>query len=206
MSGEALVILLVLIGLTILLIVLFALRWVITEPKWKILGFAALFILPGLCLAMGFQFHMERSKQTQFCISCHSMVPFGRSLYVDDLHYLAAAHFQNHDVPPDQACFTCHTTYTIFGNVRAKLSGLRQIYVEYVAGPPKVVHIPSPYNNRECLYCHAGMRSFEGSKEHAEKLQQIKSNSVSCLSNDCHDAVHKTSGTENEKFWTPGQP
>ena len=46
---------------------------------------------------------MERAKETTFCLSCHVMQPYGQSLYVDDAHYIPAAHFQNHRVPADQA-------------------------------------------------------------------------------------------------------
>ncbi|MBZ5699137.1 MAG: NapC/NirT family cytochrome c [Acidobacteriia bacterium] len=207
MVSGPVVILFVLIGLAILLIALFAFRpSVTTTPTRKILDFAALFILPSVCLAMGFQVHMERSKQTQFCISCHAMTPWGQSLYVDDLHHLAATHFQNHLVPHSQACFTCHTTYTIFGDAQAKLSGLKHIYMQYIAGPPKVIRISSPYNNRECLHCHSGMRVFEEGPVHAAMMDQFKSNSISCLSSGCHDVVHNTSGLAKEKLWRPGQP
>jgi nitrate/TMAO reductase-like tetraheme cytochrome c subunit len=42
---------------------------------------------------------MERSKTTTFCLSCHTMESFGKSLYVDDPTHIPAAHFQNHRVP-----------------------------------------------------------------------------------------------------------
>src|ERR1035437_7142128 len=75
-----------------------------------------------------------------------------------------------------------------------KLSGLKHIYMQYIAGPHKLIHISSPYNNRECLHCHSGMRVFDESPVHAAMMDELKSNSISCLSSGCHDVVHNTSG------------
>jgi len=89
----------------------------------KIMAFLVLFVLPILCGAMGISSELERSKTTKFCLSCHIMEPYGQSLRVDDPSYLAAAHFQNHRVPADNACYTCHTNYAMFGSVKAKMAG-----------------------------------------------------------------------------------
>jgi hypothetical protein len=71
--------------------------------------FLAFFIFPILAGSLGYNHHMERSKQTTFCLSCHVMEPYGRSLHVDDPTWLPAAHYQNNRVPRDEACYTCHT-------------------------------------------------------------------------------------------------
>src|SRR5215472_4132741 len=89
----------------------------------KILAFFTLFILPVLAVAMGFSEHMQRAESTQFCLSCHVMHDFGRSLDVDDPSYIPAKHFQNNLVPRDRACYTCHTDYTMFGPLHSKLRG-----------------------------------------------------------------------------------
>jgi hypothetical protein len=44
--------------------------------------------------------------------------------------YIPAQHFQNHLVPPNQACYTCHTDYTMYGPLKDKLKGLRYLYME----------------------------------------------------------------------------
>ncbi|MFZ0881543.1 MAG: NapC/NirT family cytochrome c, partial [Candidatus Acidiferrales bacterium] len=51
---------------------------VTTGAAWKILAFIGLCVLPALCIVGGMNTHMERSEQTQFCISCHAMAPYGR--------------------------------------------------------------------------------------------------------------------------------
>src|ERR1051325_1523047 len=150
----ALVLLLILISV----ILIGALIWrpgITVTRGGKILAFLILFCLPILCIGMGFSSELERSKSTEFCLSCHIMEPYGKSLHVDDPMHLAAAHFQNHRVPAEEACYTCHTNYAMFGGVKAKVGGLRHIYVYYLGHAPKPEEIKlyQPYNNRECLHC-----------------------------------------------------
>ena len=66
---------------------------------WKIVAFIGLGVLPALCLVGGMNAHVQRSEQTRFCVSCHVMIPYGQSLYVDDPSHIPAQHFQNHRVP-----------------------------------------------------------------------------------------------------------
>ena len=73
----------------------------------KIFAFMALTVLPALAMWAGVNEHLERSTSTRFCLSCHVMADFGKSLYVDDKSYIPAVHFQNHFVPAGHACFTC---------------------------------------------------------------------------------------------------
>jgi cytochrome c-type protein NapC len=196
-----------LIIVTALLISVFVARPAVTATRGgKILAFVVLFLLPLLCMAMGFTSELERSKSTSFCLSCHIMEPHGRSLYVDDPSFLAAAHFQNHRVPADQACYTCHTNYAMFGGFRAKMHGLKHVYVQYLGTPPapEAIKLYDPYNNRECLHCHEGARSFEEGAVHTadpELLPAVKSNKMSCLSSGCHQVVHNVGELGKVKFW-----
>src|ERR1700687_4728005 len=148
-----------LIVLSILLAFIFVVPPSVTTTRGgKILAFVVLFILPVLCAAMGTSQHIENSKQTKFCLSCHIMEPYGKSLHIDDPSYLAAAHYQNHRVPADEACYTCHTDYAMFGTFTAKLGGLRHLYIYYLGNPPlpQDIKLYKPFNNRECLHCHLG--------------------------------------------------
>jgi cytochrome c-type protein NapC len=166
-------------------------------------AFAALFIVPLFGLTLGVTEHVERSKSTSFCLSCHAMEPYGKSLLVDDREYIPAVHYQNHLVPPDKACFTCHTDYTMYGDVKAKLRGLKHVYVNYIGGVPKKIALYTPYNNRECLHCHAGSRSFEEGATHTTEegtLAKIKSNQLSCMSSDCHATTHNVGGLAEATF------
>ncbi|MEK6323275.1 MAG: NapC/NirT family cytochrome c [Acidobacteriota bacterium] len=154
---------------------------------------------------MGVDEHVERSKTTAFCTSCHVMENYGKSLLVDDVSYLPAAHFQNNRVPRDKACYTCHTDYTLYGGFKSKLRGLRHVYVQYLGNIPEKVELYNAYNNRECLHCHGGARSFEeGATHNLEdgRLDSIKSNQLSCSSTGCHEIVHNVAGLKDVKFWS----
>jgi nitrate/TMAO reductase-like tetraheme cytochrome c subunit len=76
MMPGPLAILFVLLGTTIILLVVLQLRAPLTAtPAGKILAFLAFCALPILCGFWGLNEHLERSKQTAFCLSCHIMQP-----------------------------------------------------------------------------------------------------------------------------------
>jgi cytochrome c-type protein NapC len=172
----------------------------------KILAFLVLFFLPIFCGVMGVSDEMNRSESTAFCLSCHTMDSWGKSLYIDDPNHIPAAHFQNHRVPPDMACYSCHTNYAMFGTLKVKLAGLRHVYIYYLGTPPapENVKLYEPFNNRECLHCHLGARSFEeGATHNADPatLPAIKSNALSCMSGGCHNVTHDIANLKTAKFW-----
>jgi cytochrome c-type protein NapC len=195
--------------ITIVLAGLVAVRPNLTVARGgKILAFLAFFIFPVFAGLLGLENHMERAKQTSFCLTCHIMGQYGQSLYVDDASYIPAAHFQNGRVPRDQACYTCHTDYSIFGGFKSKFRGLHHIYAQYVTGPQQPVKLYHPYNNRECLHCHEGSRSFEQGALHTAEPQtmaDIKSNKLSCMASGCHDTIHNVKQLDRVKFWKPVQ-
>jgi len=92
----------------------------------------------------------------------------------------------------------------MYGDVKAKLRGLRHVYVQYLGTPSKPLELYTFYNNRECLHCHLGGRSFEENENHtkeAQMLQQIKNNQMSCATTDCHNIVHRVDQLKEQKFW-----
>jgi len=194
-------------GMATVVAALVAVRADLTRVRGgKILAFIALFLLPVLALGAGLSQQMERSKSTQFCLSCHVMEDYGKSLLVDDKSYIPAVHYQNNRVPRDQACYTCHSDYTMYGGVTAKLRGLRHVYIQYLGKIPKPedIRLYSPFNNRECLHCHNGARSFTEATPHhktPELMNLIMSNQKSCMSSKCHDTVHDVDTLGDVKFW-----
>ncbi len=172
----------------------------------KVLAFVSLCILPVLAVWVGVNEHLERSTSTQFCLSCHVMTDFGRSLYVDDRSYIPARHFQNNFVPREHACFTCHTDYTLFGDYKAKWRGVHHVLVQYLGKIPKPedIKLYRPYNNRECLHCHAGARAYEEASSHhktPDMLALAAANRLSCTSSGCHDTVHDVGTLEGVTLW-----
>jgi len=201
-------VLITLIILSIVLASIFLIRPSVTVGTgWKIVAFIGLCVLPALCIVVGMGTHIQRSEQRRFCISCHVMVPYGQSLYLDDSKFLPAQHFQNHRVPPETACFACHADYTIYGPFKDKLRGLTRIYMQYVSTPPApaAIRIPGGFDNAQCLHCHEGARDFVENPVHSALIDSLISNQMSCLTSGCHDAAHDIDQLSTAKFWRPGQ-
>ena len=204
-SFTALIVLLVF--LTAAVIAVLVARPGITSTRGgKVLAFLVLFFLPVLCGVMGVSSEMSRAETTAFCLSCHTMESYGKSLYIDDPNHIPAAHFQNHRVPPDAACYTCHADYALFGTLKVKLAGLKHVYVYYLGTPPapQDIKLYHPFSNDNCLHCHLGARSFEEGAVHTADpatLPAIKANKLSCLSSGCHDVVHDIANLQTAKFW-----
>lgn len=189
---------------TVFLIALIAVRPSLTTARgWRILAFVAFFLLPVMATVAGVATHLEHSKSTEFCMSCHEMQPYGKSLLIDDPERLPAAHYQNRRVDREFACYTCHTDYTMFGDVNSKLRGLKHVWVHYLGDvpPPGEIALYTPYNNRECLHCHAGARSFTENVMHEDVLAELESGEMSCL--DCHTETHTAGEVEEYDKWKP---
>ncbi len=170
--------------------------------RGAILGFFALFALPIVVTALNTGAHLEQSKSTHFCLSCHEMGDYGKSLLIDDSDYLPAVHYQNHLVDQDHACYTCHTSYAMYGDLQAKMKGLMHVWMHYLGTPPEKIELYDPYSNRECLYCHQGARSFEEGEDHIGEADALASGETSCL--DCHDLIHDVDEIEDFDLWTAG--
>lgn len=181
--------------------------WLVLRPeltrgqRGKMLAFCAFFVLPVLALVGGASEKMESSKTTEFCLSCHEMEPYGRSLYVDDEEYVPARHFQKRLIDRQVACFTCHTDYTMFGDLQAKLRGMRHVYVHYLGTIPEQIALYTPYQNRECLHCHAGARGFEESWAHEEDMGALVASEMSCLESGCHEVIHDAAALDELDLW-----
>lgn len=193
-----------LLGLALAAALVLVLRPAVTRSRdGKIFAFAALFLLPLLAFGLGGSEQLTRSEQTRFCLSCHIMAPWGKSLYIADARYIPAVHFQDHLVPTDAACYTCHTDYAQFGTLQAKLEGLHHVWVQYFGTPMKPIHLYQPFNNQTCLHCHAGARQFEEDPTHSAMMSLLASGTLSCVSSGCHDMVHDVGQLPKQKFWSP---
>ncbi len=176
----------------------------VSSRAGKILAFVAIFALPVAMMQLGFAAHMDRAKTTEFCVSCHVMQDYGRSLYLNDSSHIPAVHFQNNLVPQKEACYSCHTNYTMFGTLTTKIEGTRHLLVQYLGTPPapKDIQLYEPYSNRECLHCHTGQRVFEEQSAHRgtpELMGQLLSGQVSCLR--CHGRIHDINRLDRAVFW-----
>ncbi len=127
-------------------------------------------------------------KTVEFCDTCHVMSPYQKSLTVDDEESLPAIHYKNNWVPQKKACYDCHTEYSMFGGFKAKMNGLKHVWVNFVTGPPEKIELYSPYANRDCLKCHGPSKKFLEGEDHVDDLEDILAGELSCL--ECHDTGH----------------
>jgi cytochrome c-type protein NapC len=131
---------------------------------------------------------MTESSRTRFCLQCHEMTPYGRSLFTDLPGVLPAAHYQNRLISRDSTCFSCHTDYAQFGDFKAKLNGLRHVWAHYISGVPQKIALYKPYPNYNCLHCHDDSRRFVEKPAHRPILADLQSGRTSCLT--CHNLGH----------------
>lgn len=160
-------------------------------------------LLPLTVTGAGVAVGMRESSQTQFCMSCHGMEPYGKSLFVDNGSALAAVHYQKRLISRDSTCFACHTDYALFGDAKAKLNGLRHVWVQYFGTVPERPKLYQPYPNYNCLHCHNDARPYVEAEPHREHRAELQSGERSCLS--CHDLAHDLEGVKAQNFWLPEQ-
>lgn len=167
----------------------------------KVLAFLALCILPGLLLIGGAERHYEQAKTTTFCVSCHVIRPYAESLYIDHPRFLPAAHFQNRRIPAERACYTCHTNYTMFGDVDDKIRGVRHVWHAVLGTGSDPVALYKPFENLACLKCHEGARSYAEQVAHVPFMTQLAEGEMSCLM--CHNLIHAVDKLDRFPRWDP---
>ncbi len=194
--------LILLLVVSLMLLVPLVVRPSLTSDRGgRIFAFCAIVVVPVVAGFAGVSEHVERTKTVEFCTSCHVMQKYGKSLHADDLEHLAAQHWQYNRVPQETACFACHTNYTLYGDYKAKLRGLRHVYVQYLGKIPEKIELYTPYNNRECLHCHESARSFVEAVPHKDEMKAIAANQKSCLDKGCHGTVHDVDKVETLATW-----
>ena len=155
--------------------------------------------LPLLLSAGNMSYGVSESSSTRFCLSCHEMQRHGKSLFADNKQALAAAHYQNRLVDRETICYSCHKDYALFGDVTAKLNGLRHVWAHYVAGVPDKIALYKPYPNSNCLHCHDDARRFIDGVAHRPILPALQAGTTSCLS--CHRIAHDMAKVDADDLW-----
>ena len=171
------------------LLILLAKQWPVMTVTGRVaLGGLTFAVFP---LAWGFAviLHgLNSMKSVEFCNSCHVMEAYVASMKVDDPESIPAVHYLNNWVPQEQACYDCHSEYSMFGDIKAKFNGLKHVYVNFIGGPPSEIKLYQPYRNKDCLRCHGPAKRFLESEDHVDDMEDIQSGELSCL--DCHDVGH----------------
>lgn len=156
-------------------------------------------LLPLGISAAGLTVQLRTSSQTTFCLSCHPMQEYGRTLFADNRKALSAVHYQDRLISRENTCFACHTDYAMFGDFKAKLNGLRHVWVQYLGKVPAKIELYQPYPNRNCLHCHEDARRYIEAPPHQPFLAEMASNNRSCLQ--CHAVAHDRKSVAEGHFW-----
>src|SRR5262245_7409618 len=158
---------------------------IVRSLEGKVLLLVALFLAPSIAAYGGVTEHLEQSRTTGYCLSCHVMSDYGKSLTSDNPAAIPASHYQNNRIPRDHACISCHTEYGLSGDHRAMARFTRNALETYLGHVPERLHARRT-KNRECLRCHVGARSFEENAAHQDgaaplvSLAAIKAGKISC--------------------------
>ena len=142
--------------------------------------------LPLTSIMLGMILVFERAEGVEFCGSCHlAMQTYVRDIENPRSESLAALHFKNRYIPRNQ-CYTCHTSFGLFGTAQAKVAGMVDV-VKYYTGR---FHFPlkmrEPYPNDECLKCHYD--SIRWGTSHEGVKNDLVAGESRCL--DCHGKNH----------------
>jgi cytochrome c nitrite reductase small subunit len=150
--------------------------------SWGVLVLGA-GILPVVASSAGGVLVVERSQRVGLCNSCHlAMTPYVNDMKNPQSHSLAALHYANRYIADDQ-CYSCHTSYGMFGTVQAKAQGVFDVYKYYTHSFSMPLKMRQPYPNNDCLKCHAGSAKFLAS--HKKDREAMFADEVSCMQ--CHD-------------------
>ncbi len=180
------------LSLALILFVLVIHRRNLFSQTARWLHLLSLCVIPVFILFLGNLVAYDGSKQTAFCGACHPVM----GPYVDDLFdptssSLAAIHSQNRFIQKNK-CYSCHVGYGINGNLEAKIDGLQHmggfLYRFYTGTFQAPIKLFRPYNNSNCLRCHAGAKKFERNSSHVAIMRSLKTNKASCLL--CHAEAH----------------
>lgn len=172
----------------------------LSQYRWgRVALLVGIVAVPLLVSAGSLSSGFHQSSRTSFCLSCHEMQRYGMSLFADNRAALAAAHYQNRLVERDSTCYSCHADYAMFGDVKAKLNGLRHVWVHYFGKIPETIALYQPYPSANCLHCHDDARRFVEAPPHQPILGALYDGKTSCLS--CHNVAHDMNAVEGHRLW-----
>ncbi|MBI5197278.1 MAG: NapC/NirT family cytochrome c [Nitrospirae bacterium] len=133
-------------------------------------------------------YNLERAKTVAFCGSCHEMQERVADLRNPASKNLSSKHATRFWIN-ENACYNCHTDYTMFGPFTAKWRGLQHMYAAaFIRPKPEEIKIYVPFPDRNCIRCHRTAR-FDRVEEHGDRDPDER-----CV--DCHDKIHPRPGAK----------
>ena len=166
------------------------------------LSVSALLLVPLFAYALGNLHLLEESKRVEFCGSCHeTMSPLVEAMRSDG-EYLSSIHYRRGAVPHDSACYRCHSGYGLWGDARAKFSGVMHM-VRTVTGRYEFpLQKSGTFDIASCLDCHAQAAPFRAQEAHRDPdLQKsLLAGEIGCVGA-CHVDPHPPEALEGAAAW-----
>jgi cytochrome c-type protein NapC len=156
-------------------------------------------VVPIFATLGGLRVGYRESSRTRFCLQCHEMTPYGMSLFADNRDALPAVHYQNRLIDRDETCYSCHSNYAMFGDVKTKIGGLEHVWVHYLGTAANPIALYQPYPNSNCLHCHDDARNFLEASGHRPILPELRAGTTSCLT--CHRVTHDFDSVRAGRLW-----
>jgi cytochrome c nitrite reductase small subunit len=147
-------------------------------------------LLPIFSVSTGMVLVFSRAERVEFCGSCHrALEPYVEEMRNPQSEGLAARHYRNQHIASNQ-CYECHTSYGLFGTVKAKLQGIQQVVRYYTNSYELPLEMWEPYSNKDCLKCHARSVRWLAREEHMapDQRRALLQGRASCM--DCHVDGH----------------
>ena len=146
--------------------------------------------LPVTAFALSNAVLLDRSRNTDFCMSCHIMEPL-LEVVSDAEPTLAAVHISRGAVRTNQSCYGCHSGYGLWGDVGAKLAGVGHMVATLTGRYELPLRIHGRYDIDACLACHAESGRFRAVVAHQlpDIQQALLAGEMGCTGA-CHPAAH----------------
>ncbi len=146
--------------------------------------------LPVLAFALANAVLLERSKNTEFCMSCHIMEPL-LAVVGEQEPTLASVHISRGAVRTHQSCYGCHSGYGLWGDVSAKLAGVGHMVATMTGRYELPLQIRGSYDIDACLACHAESGRFRAVVAHQlpDIQRALLAREMGCTGA-CHPAAH----------------
>ena len=163
----------------------------------KLWLFAGLGVLPILAAGSGNIAGFQSSTKVEFCNGCHVMNPYVADARDPKSDTLAAIHARNGYFGQD-ACYTCHEDYSMFGAVTTKMQGMKHMQVYYTTyrnadpmNPQPPIKLYEPFKVTNCTHCHSlTAPTFRDVDDHKDAMDKILAGKMVCNSSSCHDHAH----------------
>lgn len=150
----------------------------------------AFLLVPVFAYVLGDIHVLQESKKVEFCGSCHTTMSPVVAAMKGDSDTLSAIHYRSGAVPHDEACYTCHSGYGIWGGVSAKRAGITHMLHTVTGGFDYPLELAGSFDIQACLNCHAEATPFRSVADHqdAELQAALLSREMTCT--DCHPSAH----------------